>query len=252
MNESQPDKASSFRLAQASLPIALVVASLPLWLNLPVWFRATWVGCCWGALIIAGLQLSWSRSRAWAITSAATMSWIGYLAMSRVFELDSTTARLLTLLLVAGGWIIGVLKSPWTFHGEASERTAFVCTHRPSLSRWTLWDIGCLTAFTAAFCGLWPQFDQGLDVACQLAPALVGGWLLCLVAIDWAWKDRWTIGGLVALAAIVMTAISLPIFMHMQKVDPWLVVAWFVAGPGSVIAAEAMAVLCYLAALRAA
>ncbi len=108
----------------------------------------------------------------------------------------------------------------------------------------------CATALTALFCSTIPAVENRFDLLCQIGPALAGGILLSVVALQWGWRDHWS------LSSFVCVLVCLPILTLMLvpwtsiKQDFAFLAVWLISGPLSVVAAQFIVVLIGCAVLR--
>ncbi|MCC6510354.1 MAG: hypothetical protein IT423_14720 [Pirellulaceae bacterium] len=245
------------RIGQA---ILLALVAWPLVFSLPDWFRATWIGVCWGAILIVGLSACWVQRRlAWSGYCLCAMA-LAHQGLSVVTDLEPNARWLLITCLLAGGWSVGMLCVPWQTEGRAptvhsnrdqqsllrSPRCWFWCWSW----RWSLWDIGCLTSLVALLSWLIPRVENQFELTCQLAPALVGGCMISLMAVQWAWHDRWSVCGLLLmLGAIPLICMGCMPWVGIER-DTLALFLWMIAGPVSVMTAQGLTVLSYMSILR--
>lgn len=232
----------------------LVIAA-PLIVELPDWLRATVTGCTWGALALAGLSASWSRSRVLSALSALCLAQLAQQSLQRIADLDHNAAWALVMVVIGGGWAVGLLWTPW--HAEYRQP---VCIARsrgtsPRRARWSMWDIGCLSTGVAVLSWVAPRSETPLHLICQIAPALVGGLFVSLLAVEWACRDQWSLGRMLAVVLGVPIASGVCLWLAtattgLEALGWRALLGWWLTGPGSVIAAQGLTVLAYLAAAR--
>ena len=230
--------------------LSLILCGLPLVCVLPNWAITTWVGASWGAVLLTGLSTVWTTHRlGWSVYTLTTAV-LAHESLSTITDLGANANWLVIVLLLASGWLMGVTLLPW----HESRRIPGLETSDPALSpkpfRFSLWDIQCATALVAILCWILPRAENQFDLMCQMAPSLIGGVLLSILALEWAWRDNWS------MRAIVSTVVSVPIIFALTM--PWSPsartlaesIAWIISGPLSVMAAQFIVVLIWVASLR--
>ena len=153
------------------------------------------------------------------------------------------------IALLGGGWLIGIAWVPWQGErrvpGGGRRRDQSEGKHR-----YSAWDIQCGTTFVALICWVWPRVENQFDLICQVAPALLGGWILSLLAMRWAWCDRWTVSGAVGILFQLSIVGLLALPWGRIETDFRSLALWVVSGPLSVMASQSLVVLLWLASLR--
>lgn len=230
--------------------LSLILCSLPLWLGLPEWSVASWVGGCWGALLLAGLSATWASNRlAWSAYCLIT-SLLSHASLGTTTDFGDAANWLIVTALLASGWSIGVALLPWNeFHRTPGCEPGSGNAGQAPI-QFSAWDIFCATALAALFCSTIPAVENRFDLLCQIGPALAGGILLSVVALQWGWRDHWS------LSSFVCVLVCLPILTLMLvpwtsiKQDFAFLAAWLISGPLSVVAAQFIVVLIGCAVLR--
>lgn len=228
----------------------IVVLSAALCVGAPEWMHAALIGCVWGTLALAGLVCSWSRQR--LMTAVVVLAWsaLAQAALRSLTDLEHNAAWMCVACALAGGWGIGWMLTPW----EAETRRPFSTNQAPPSarrsSRWSMWDIGALATFVAATCWLIPRLENQIELLCRVAPTLLGGALVSLLAVEWGWRDHWSLSRLCSIALglgllLALCWLSAPAELYQQRM--W---QWILSGPASVIAAQGVTVLLAMAAVR--
>jgi hypothetical protein len=238
----------------ANMAILIVVAA-PLCLPIPDWLRATAIGCIWGALSLAGLRASWARRRLLSGVYALLLAQLAQQSLRGLAGLDHNAAWVLVVVVLASGWAVGLLWTPWDAERRQPMRITKASRTGHRLKRWSLWDIGCLATGVAVLSWIVPRTETPLHLVCQIAPALVGGLLVSLLAVEWACRDRWSLRRLLAVVICGPIACGLCLWLAtptagLQSLGWQPMLRWWVAGPGSVMAAQGLTVLGYLATVR--
>ncbi|MGN6546942.1 MAG: hypothetical protein ACTHK7_17945 [Aureliella sp.] len=234
----------------------LLIVAAPLIVAIPDWLRASVVGCTWGALSLAGLAASWSGRRLLSGIYALCLAQLAQLSMQRIADLDHYAAWTLVIAVLGGGWIVGLLWTPWHAEHRQPVRMNASTKTGPRLARWSMWDIGCLATGVAVLSWVAPRSQAPLQLVCQIAPALVGGWFVSLLAVEWACRDQWSLGRMLAVVLGVPVACIGCLWLAtttsgLETLGWQAVLRWWLTGPGSVMAAQGLVVLGYLAAARA-
>ena len=230
--------------------LSLILCGLPLICVLPNWAITTWVGGCWGAVLLTGLSNVWTTHRlGWSVYALITAV-LAHESLNATTDLGPNANWLVIVLLLGSGWLMGVTLLPW----HESRRVPGIETSEEALNpqplRFSLWDILCATALVAMLCWILPRAENQFDLMCQLAPSLIGGVLLSILALEWAWRDKWS------MRAMASTLVSVPIILALTM--PWSPaartlaenMAWIISGPLSVMAAQFMVVLIWVSSLR--
>ena len=252
----------------------IVCVGLPLVLDEPDWACASWIGCVWGGLVLCGLDCSWSRQRLWSLVYGLSMLGLGQRALIELTDLQHNACWVVAVLTATSGWLLGCLATPWTsgqrraslldsrLHqsvGDEANRVRCgleqglgkVSSGRPlRCTRWTLWDIAGLATSVACLSWLLPRVENQVELLGQLVPPLVCGALASLIAIEWAWRDRWSGRRLIAIGLSVASMAGLCVWWMPGGLDWRAAATWLLAGPASAIAAQGVTVLTAMAALR--
>lgn len=230
--------------------LSLTLCGLPLLMVLPEWSMASWVGSCWGALLLAGLSATWTNNRvAWSIYCLLT-SGLAHASLGATTDFGVSANWLIIAVLLASGWFMGVAIIPWNdlrrVPGTELESSDAV----PAQFRFSTWDIFCVTALVALFCSTVSAVENRFDLMCQVGPALAGGILLSILALQWGWRDQWSPSSFASILVCLplLTFLLLP-WTSLAR-DYTALATWLISGPLSVIAAQFIVVLVGCAALR--
>jgi hypothetical protein len=113
-----------------------------------------------------------------------------------------------------------------------------------------MWDICGLATLVATLCWIVPRIESQFDLLCRFAPALLGGMLVSLMAVEWGWRDCWSLRQLGALGLGIAAVCTLCVWSAPAGLNPAQLLSWALAGPASAMAAQGLTVLSYLAARR--
>lgn len=240
-----------FGVASRIVSCLLVVAvAAPLVTSLPDWLMATSIGCTWGALVLAGLSCSWTSHRASSGVYVLAVALLSQASMRVLTDFGHNSCWMLVCLLIMCGWATGLALTPW--HANQRRPAPLSCRSGAKVRpvRCTIWDIICLTTMVAGISWYGPRVETPLDLICQSAPTFVGGALTSCMAIQWAWRDCWSITRLCCLLLAVPISFGLCLIYAPIGYDPRELAAWLIAGPASVMAAQGLTVLAGLSAAR--
>lgn len=235
------------RLCQS---ISLGICGLPLLFSLPDWTVASWVGSCWGALLLTGLTATWAKNRtAWCLY-CLVISMVAHASMRHLIDMGNHAAWLIIAALLSSGWLVGISLLPWRddrrVPGHVAQDRDLFAKHY----RFSVWDIFCVTSLVALIIATVPHIENPFDVMCQLGPALGGGIALSVLALWWAWNDTWSLANLAAMLVSLLAALLLLWPWSGMERDQLAIIGWIVAGPLSVMAAQFIVVLLWSATLR--
>lgn len=233
--------------------LSIILCGLPLLFVLPDWTITSWVGGCWGALLLTGLSSVWTTRRlGWAVYAFVAAA-LAHRSLSSANDLGTHANWLIIVVLLASGWFIGVTLLPW----HESRRIPGVTTSLGNRSlrptRFSTWDLFCATALVAMLCWIVPRAENQFDLMCQIAPSLIGGILLSIIALQWAWKDEWSLSSMLSavLCVPIIVAFTMPWWPWSPSVRTVAeTMAWIVTGPLSIMAAQFIVVLLWIASLR--
>lgn len=230
--------------------LTVLIVAAPSAVRLPHWLHASVIGCIFGALVLAGLYCSWTTRRFRCGVYVIVLAPMAHTSLRALTDLQFNACGMLMCLLIAGGWITGIILTPWqgeerhptcVRNGESSMRRAV---------RWSLWDIGCLTTLVANMSWLWPRIEPQLELIGGMLPTLIGGLIASGIALEWAWRDGWSLNRMSLLLLAILMACGLCCSYAPDAVDSSGLASWFLAGPASVMAAQALTVLSCIAAAR--
>lgn len=237
-------------LCQLLNVFVVAVVTTPLWLQTPAWMQTSLIGCTWGALVLAGLGCSWSRQRVSSALYALFLAGLSHRSLMVLTDFEHNASWLLVICILASGWCVGWVITPWSSEHREPTCLAQGGDSCRRMSRWSIWDIGGLATLVGTLCWLCPRIENQIDLFCQVAPALVGGLLVSSMAVEWAWRDRWSLPRLAAMAFVLAALCAMCWWFAPSSLDTQAVLGWIVAAPASVMAAQALTVLSTMAALR--
>lgn len=204
--------------------------------SVPPWLNASVIGLAWGALFVLGLALTWAIERRVAAALLALVAlWLGTQALARLTDLDYDLCRLLSLLQLTGGWLSGLAANQ---------------LHRCERARFSIWDLALLSSFVAAACWSAQNYEQPLGLLLQVGPAAVGGLLCSLLVCEWGLRDHWSALRFIALPCGVGAAALLIQLGSPGNLSLYEITLWLLAGPISVVAAQATTTLALLGLCR--
>lgn len=230
--------------------LAIVLCSWPCLTALPDWSVTSWMGGCWGALLLTGLSATWARQRlAWCLYCVLLCA-VSHVSMSRLTDFGHQATWLVILTLLGSGWLIGVALIPLSQRGRVPGQPLDQTGRQAERYRFSAWDLFCGTALVAWYCATLPHVENQFDLLCQVAPAFSGGIVLSTLALQWTWKDNWSLSNLLAAGSCLLLATLLIMPWSGMWNSPWAMLSWIIAGPLSVMAAQCAIVLVWSAALR--
>ena len=231
----------------------VLAMSAPLWFATPAWLQVSLVGCTWGGLVLVGLGCSWSRHRLLSGLGGLCLAALAQRSLRELTDLEHNALWMVVACTLAGGWAIGWILTPWSSEVR-QPRTFSNAVDAPvaqkRISRWSMWDIGGLATLVGTLSWIVPRIESQFDLLCRIAPALLGGMLVSLMAVEWGWRDRWSLRQLSVLALGIAAVGMLCVASAPAGLNPAQLLSWALAGPASAMAAQGLTVLSYVAARR--
>ena len=203
-----------------------------------------------GALLLTGLSSVWTTQRlGWSIYAFITAV-LAHQSLSSVTDLGNNANWLVIVILLASGWLLGITLLPWHDSRRVPGIEPSANSHNRAGLRFSVWDIFCATSLVAMLCWIVPRAENQFDLMCQIAPSLIGGVLLSIIALHWAWRDNWSISSMCSmiLSVPIVVALTLPWSPSVRNLAETM--AWILTGPLSVMAAQFFVVLLWIASLR--
>ena len=251
--------------------VLLAMVGLPAWIPLPFWMQTSAIGCVWGGLVLLGLDCAWSHRRLWSAFAVGLAILMAQFSIRSMTDLEHHAGWLVVLSVVSGGWLLGhllmrthatdlnfsqysrYLRNQYSI-SHIQREAEFMDVHEEEWDHGTatfsLWDIACLMTIISAACWVLPRIENQFDLLCRVGPAMIGGLVMSGIAIQWASHDRWSVLGLVFLVLAGLAALGLCLWSMPVGFDLPGVLVWLVAGPLSVMSAQALTVLAFLATCR--
>ncbi len=210
-------------------------------------FQPTIVGILWGFLFLSGYLLGGvGRGQFGGLILALPTTFLSWLGVQSLTDLGAADCLLLSTILVVGGWSATFWKPanrPFV-EGLAGQRAA------KGLPRWSIWDMGCVTAVVACIVHAAPRLETPPMLLCAVAAALFSGLLCSWIACSWAWHDDWNWWSLSALVAALVAGVGIVHLSAPAGLTLTHSVRWALSGPINVVAAQGLAVLAVLTIWR--
>lgn len=226
----------------------------PVCCETPDWLRVSLVGCVWGGLTLAGLACSWSQRRLLSGLYALCLAGLAHRSLGVLTDLQHNASWVVVISSLAAGWAIGSMLTPWSSDVRMprafSEEGQPATCRQKRLSRWSMWDICGLATAVAALCWSVPRVENQFELLCRFVPAALGGVLVSLIAVEWGWRDRWSLGRLGMLTVWAAAAGVLCLWTAPDELTPGQLASWALAGPAGAMSAQGLTVLAYIAARR--
>ena len=229
--------------------IASVIVSGWFW-SPPDWLQPTVVGMLWASLFLVGAAAGNVRRGSGAFAMAASVYvGVSQVVLQKLTSLVSAECSLVAVLIFAAGWLtvqfdfsaqVGSVKPATSPKSEGVRR----------YQQWTIWDLALLMTLCAFVCYAVPRVESPPLLLSQVLFVLVAGCLCSWVAYRWVFDDCWSVGKLLMLVAgcglgLWWLGRQTPIEFSLLHI-----IAWMLTGPLSVIAAQGLAVLALLTAIR--
>lgn len=243
----------------ASLPL-LMVASVASSLLVGIWepslrFQPSIVGMLWAGTFLSGyLAGSLGRGKLWGAVLAVSVGWSTQAAFEQLTDFGTADSILLAAILLLAGWATSVfdpVASPPRILPLA-DRSNSLPSRTPTNERWrwSIWEIGFVTAIVACIAHAWPRLDAPPELLWAVLAALLAGSIVSWLACRWIWKDDWSLLSLAGIA--FMLAASMVVLLLSappgQSMGQWL--TWLLCGPVNVAAAQGVCVLATLGVWR--
>ncbi len=215
----------------------------------PFWVATTCIGVVWGALFLSGLLCSTIRQRAVCGLFTLLLLWLAHRSMSKLTDVQPALNWAIVSMIAGMGWTAGILLTPWC---DQSRRLRLKDSDAmwSRIRNWSIWDMFCLSVWSAALCGHLPNVQWDLHLLCQLTPALCGGIVFSMLACEWAWRDRWTWLRMTICIASLLSLVALAIFWVSESTEVANLLAFAISGPVTVMTSQGLTVLAFLAIVR--
>lgn len=243
----------------ASLPL-LLIASVAASLAVGIWepslrFQPSVVGMLWAGTFLSGyLAGSLGRGQLWGALVAVSVGWSTHAAFEQLTDLGPADSMLLIAILLLAGWAITVfdpIASPSNSVQFAEQFSNLAsCTPTVERWRWSIWEIGFVTAIVACVAHAWPRLNAPPELLWAVVASLLAGLIVSWLACRWIWKDDWSLLSLASLTLMLAASLTVLILSAPpdQTLGHWL--KWLLCGPVNVVAAQGVCVLATLGLWR--
>lgn len=252
MNEPPPVSSPSL-LASKILGGFLTLISFALVDTIQVaeWLKPTCVGVLWGGIFTTGFLFgSVARGNQWFLAAAACFLFAANSALEHLTTLAPMDNLMAFSTILAAGWLTATLdpscqvRQPHELRGLSKEQ------RRAGRRKLGICDLGFLTVIAACFARALPDLATGPLMLMGLFISLFTGLIISWISGRLAWSNKWQQRSALLLLAPILLAIAWILLLRPHSISLGQATYWLLAGPSSILAAQAVTVLFLLSTLR--